>query len=81
MDENDVMFLISDQVEPVKREVSSLYSQVQDLDNDLCEANETIKSLQREINELKQFIYTKLSGSSVTRKNTDSTVTTSNTSC
>ena len=58
MEEDDVMVLISDQVQPVKREVSSLYSQVQNLDNDLSETNEKIKSLQREIYELKQTILT-----------------------
>jgi peptidoglycan hydrolase CwlO-like protein len=53
MDEDTVKYLISEEIEPLKRNFSSLHSQTQDLDNDLDTAKRQIAKLQKEVNELK----------------------------
>ncbi len=56
MDEDDVMYLITSEIDPVKSEISTLAGQICDLDCDLDSANLKIKSLEREVNELKQIV-------------------------
>jgi peptidoglycan hydrolase CwlO-like protein len=53
MDEDNVSYLISEEIEPLKRNFSSLHSQTQDLDDDLDTANRKITKLEKEVNELK----------------------------
>lgn len=56
MDEDDVMFMISGEIDPIKSEVSNLASQTCDLESDLESANKQIKILQNEVNDLKQTV-------------------------
>jgi hypothetical protein len=53
MNEDTVRYIVSDEIAPLKQEFGCLYSQTQDLDDDLDIAKRQIAKLQKEVNELK----------------------------